>query len=162
SDSVARRFLRSRHGSRARASATVSALSSIVPVVGSTRGGFGSNFKTSMQLTNSTPWPIKGTLVFHPAGRSALDGDPSLPYSLSNFQTLSYEDVVAQLGQNGLGSMDVMSTSSAAPIITVRVYNDGGAAGTSGFIEEVAGPEAALQFGALTLTATPAAAVNRR
>ena len=162
SGSFAGGLLRSGYEFGARASAAASVLTSIVPVVGSTRGGFGSNFKTSMQLTNSTPWPIKGTLVFHPAGRSALDGDPSLPYSLSNFQTLSYEDVVAQLGQNGLGSMDVMSTSSAAPIITVRVYNDGGAAGTSGFIEEVGGPEAALQFGEITLIATPVDAVNFR
>jgi len=155
-------LLRTGYEFGARASAAASVLTSIVPAVGSTRGGFGSNFKTSMQLTNTTPWPIKGNLVFHPAGRSALDSDPSLSYSLSNFQTLSYEDVVAQMGQSGLGSMDVMSTSSAAPVITVRVYNDGGAAGTSGFIEEVQGPEAALQFGEITFIATPADAVNFR
>ena len=154
--------LRSGYEFGARASAAASVLSGIVPVVGSTRGGFGSNFKTSMQLTNMTPWPIKGTLVFHPAGRSALDGDPSLPYSLSNAQTIFYEDVVAQLGQSGLGSMDVLTTSSAAPIITVRVYNDGGTAGTSGFIEELGAPSEALQFGEFTFIATPADATNFR
>jgi hypothetical protein len=155
-------LLRSGYEFGARASAAASVLTSIVPAVGSTRGAFGSNFKTSMQLTNATPYPIKGTLVFHPAGRSAQDGDPSLPYNLNNFQTVFHEDVVAEMGQNGLGSLDVMSTSSAAPIITVRVYNDGGAAGTSGFTEDVLPPTAALQFGEISLLAIPADATNFR
>lgn len=155
-------FLRSGYEFGARASAAVSVLTSIVPVVGSTRGGFGSNFKTSMQLTNAAANPIKGTLVFHPAGRSAQDGDPSLPYSLSTSQTIFYEDVVAQIGQSGLGSMDVMSTASAAPIITVRIYNDGGIAGTSGFTEDVLPPTAALQHEEWSLLAIPADATNFR
>jgi hypothetical protein len=146
----------------ARASAAPSVLTSIVPAVGSTHGAFGSNFKTSMQLTNATPYPAKGTLVFHPAGRSAQEGDPSLQFSLSNFQTVFYDDVVAQMGQSGLGSLDVMSTSSAAPIATVRVYNDGGTAGTSSFTEDVLPPEAALQFGEITLVTIPADLTNFR
>jgi len=145
----------------ARASANASVRAGIVPVVGSTRGGFGSNFKTSLQMTNVSPYPIKGTLVFHPAGRSGQDSDPSLAYSLNNAQSVFYEDVVAQMGQSGLGSIDVMSTSSAAPIITVRIYNDGGTAGTSGFTEDVFPPATALHT-EFTIIATPADAANFR
>jgi len=115
----------------ARASADVSVVSNIIPVVGSARGGFGSNFKTATQLTNISSFPIKGSLVFHPASRSGVATDPSLPYNLNAFHSVFYEDVIAQMGQTGLGSIDVVSTTSSAPIITVRVYNDGGAvAGT--------------------------------
>ena len=67
------------------------------------------------------------------------------------------------MGQSGLGSIDVMSTTSAAPVITVRIYNDGGAtAGTSGFTEDVVAPEAALRREEIVLLAIPADAVNFR
>jgi len=146
----------------ARASAAVSVLTNVVTVTGSARGGFGSNFKTSTQLTNFTSFPIKGNLVFHPAGRSAAAGDPSLAYNLDAFRTIYYDDVIAQMGQSGLGSLDVMSTTSAPPIITVRIYNDGGTTGTSGFTEDVLPPEAALQREEFVLLAIPADLVNFR
>lgn len=146
----------------ARASTAVSVLTNVVTVAGSTRGGFGSNFKTSTQLTNFTSFPIKGNLVFHPAGRNATPSDPSLAYNLDAFGTVYYEDVINQMGQSGLGSIDVMSTTSAPPIITVRIYNDGGTAGTSGFTEDVLPPEAALQREELVLLAIPSDPVNFR
>ena len=139
----------------ARASAAVSVLSNVITVAGSARGGFGSNFKTSAQLANISAFPIKGNLVFHPAGRSAAAGDPSLAYNLNGFDTIYYDDVIAQMGQSGVGSLDVMSTTSAAPVISVRVYNDAGPTGTSGFTEDVLPPEAALQREELVLLAIP-------
>jgi len=146
----------------ARASAAVSVLSNVITVAGSARGGFGSNFKTSAQLANISAFPIKGNLVFHPAGRSAAAGDPSLAYNLNGFDTIYYDDVIAQMGQSGVGSLDVMSTTSAAPVISVRVYNDAGAAGTSGFTEDVLPPEAALQREELVLLAIPSDPANFR
>jgi hypothetical protein len=147
----------------ARASAGVGVLSNVIPVAGSSRGAFGSNFKTSAQMTNFTSFPIKGNLVFHPAGRIGLASDPSLAYNLGGFSTISYDDVINQMGQSGLGSIDVMSTTSAAPVITVRIYNDGGAtAGTSGFTEDVVAPEAGLQREEIALLAIPSDAVNFR
>ena len=147
----------------ARASAGVGVLSNVIPVAGSSRGGFGSNFKTSTQITNFTSYPIKGNLVFHPAGRSGVAGDPSLAYNLGGFSTVYYDDVINQMGQSGLGSIDVMSTTSAAPVITVRIYNDGGAtAGTSGFTEDVVAPEAALRREEIVLLAIPSDAANFR
>jgi len=147
----------------ARASAGVTVLSNVIPVVGSSHGAFGSNFKTSAQLTNFTPFPIKGNLVFHPAGRIGVASDPSLAFNLDGVNTVYYDDVIDAMGQSGLGSIDVMSTTSAAPVITVRIYNDGGAtAGTSGFTEEVLAPEAALQREEFVLLAIPSDAVNFR
>ena len=55
-----------------------------------------------------------------------------------------------------------MSTTSAAPVITVRIYNDGGAAGTSGFTEDVVAPEAGLQREEIVLLAIPSDAANFR
>jgi len=147
----------------ARASAAVSVLTNVLTVAGSARGAFGSNFKTSAQLANISAFPIKGNLVFHPAGRSAAAGDPSLSYNLNGFDTVYYDDVIAEMGQSGVGSLDVMSTTSAPPVISVRVYNDGGSvAGTSGFTEDVLPPEAALQRNELVMLAIPSDAVNFR
>lgn len=146
----------------ARASVAVSVLSNVITVAGSARGGFGSNFKTSTQLVNITSFPIKGNLVFHPAGRSAAADDPSLSYNLNGFDTVYYDDVIAQMGQSGVGSLDVLSTTSAAPVISVRVYNDGGTAGTSGFTEDVLPPEAALQREEFVMLAIPSDPANFR
>lgn len=147
----------------ARASVGVGVLSNVIPVAGSSRGAFGSNFKTSAQITNFTSFPIKGNLVFHPAGRIGVASDPSLPYNLNGFSTVYYDDVINQMGQSGLGSIDVMSTTSAAPVIAVRIYNDGGAtAGTSGFSEDVVAPETGLQREQLVLLAIPSDATNFR
>jgi hypothetical protein len=147
----------------ARASAGVSVLSNVIPAAGSTRGAFGSSFKTSTQITNFTSFPIKGNLVFHPSGRSGVAGDPSLAYNVEGFSTVYYDDVINQMGQSGLGSVDVMSTSSPAPVVTVRIYNDGGAtAGTSGFTEEALAPEAALGRGEFVLLAIPSDPANFR
>jgi hypothetical protein len=162
SGSFATGNLRTGHEFGARASAGSSVLTHVIPVVGSVRGGFGSNFKTAAQIFNPTPYPIKGKLVFHPAGRSALPGDPSLDYNIANFQTASYEDVVAQMGQSGLGSIDVLSTSSPAPIVTVRIYNDLGTAGTAGFVEETVRPRFALHQGEIAHLAIPADTTNFR
>ena len=45
------------------------------------------------------------------------------------------------MGITGLGSLDLMLPSaSASPVIVTRVFNDAGAAGTSGFNEEAVDP----------------------
>jgi hypothetical protein len=98
-------------------------------------GAAGSNFKTAMQLVNPGLATIQGRLIFHPAGRAASSGDPSIPYSIPTQQMVNFPDVVAALGQSGLGSIDVKASSSYAPLVVTRVFNDGGAAGTAGFTE---------------------------
>jgi hypothetical protein len=146
-----------------RASTSADVLEGHVIVVGSSRGGFGSNFKTAMQITNPYTAPITGKLVFHPAGVSASAADPFLPISLPSLSTVDYDDVVATLGRNGLGSMDIITTNSHPPIVTTRIYNDNGTSGTAGTAEDVqTQSETALKDFAIGQLTTPADLTNYR
>jgi hypothetical protein len=108
-----------------------------IPVAGAVLGNFGSFFRTSVQLLNPGPTPSSGRLVFHPAGVSGQPSDPSLDWSLAPGQVVSFPDVVESLGVSGLGSIDVLvDEGQPIPIVITRVFNDAGAAGTSGFTEQ--------------------------
>jgi hypothetical protein len=112
-----------------------------ITVAGSVQGGFGSNFKTAVQISNPNFSAISGYFVFHPAGVPASASDPSIGWTLQPAQTASYDDIVAAMGQTGLGSMDLYVSPGAAPPVTVaRVFNDAGPDGTTGFTEAVIKP----------------------
>src|SRR5262249_39559069 len=88
------------------------------------------------QLFNGGTTPSSGRLVFHPAGASGQSTDPSMQWSLQAGQVVSYADIVATMGQAGLGSMDLyVESGMPIPIVLTRIYNDAGASGTSGFTE---------------------------
>ena len=110
--------------------------SRVLPVVGSTAGVGGSFFRTALQLHNATVLPISGRIVFHQSGDSGKSSDPALSYSLSPGQTQSIADLLPAMGRSGLGSADIEVTAGHVPTMTVRVFNDAGAAGTLGFTEE--------------------------
>jgi hypothetical protein len=132
---------------QATGSATES-VSRVIPVVISTGGLFGSFFRTGVQVLNPGPGAstIAGRFVFHPAGVSGNLSDPSLPISVNAGQTISYTDILATMGQSGVGSMDlVLPDGSQVPVVVVRVYNDGGAAGTTGFTEDLVDPSGTIQ-----------------
>lgn len=105
----------------------------VLPIVGSTAGAGGAKFKTSLTLRGVS---LKGKLVFHPAGRAASATDPSLPYNLGvTSQPIVYDDVVAAMGQSGLGSIDIVPDLDAdgrVPRIEARMFNEttGGTFGT--------------------------------
>ena len=63
------------------------------------------------------------------------------------------------MGQSGIGSLDVVATTGAAPVVSARVYNDGGAAGTNGFTEDALKPSEALSIGAHAVLIGPFDAV---
>lgn len=113
----------------------------ILTVVGSTGGSLGSNFKTSAQLLNSSEGAtINGRLIFHQAGRAGLPADPSLLFTVLPGQVVTYPDLVAAMGQTGLGSIDIVTPPGAPlPLIVTRIYNDAGSGGTAGFFEDVIG-----------------------
>jgi streptogramin lyase len=134
----------------------------ILPVVGSTPGAGGTFFKTSVQLHNSTSSAISGRIVFHPSGVAGSDSDPALSYSLAPGQTQSFADLLPAIGQSGLGSADVQVTSGSAPVATVRVFNDAGPSGTTGFTEDLMRPEEALQAGQQGVLLVPADLVAYR
>jgi len=114
-----------------------------IPVVGSTAGSLGSNFKTSLQLLFGGPGSgsITGKLVFHPASTSGTSSDPTVTYTVAAGQVVTYPDIVATFGRSGLGSVDLITTPAATkPVIITRVYNDAGTLGTSGLTEDVIDP----------------------
>jgi hypothetical protein len=131
----------------------------VIPAAGSTPGNFGSFFRTGVQLSNSTAEMITGRFVYHPAGVSGSSTDPSLSFTVPPRSTVSYDDVVQTMGQSGLGSLDVVAPSGASvPVVVARVYNDAGAAGTSGFTEEaiyVTGDEHLLTSASIALLVAP-------
>jgi len=107
-------------------------LRAIVPVVGSTAGAHGSNFKTSLQLYNRSVREMRGSLVIRPAGATSDAENRSLPYVLAPHQTVGFEDIVASAGITGLGSLDFLVEQGGVPTIVARAYNDGGETGTTG------------------------------
>lgn len=129
---------------------------SVVPVVGSTPGVGGSFFRTSVQLHNPTSSVISGRIVFHPSGLSGSGADPSLFYTLSPGQTQSIVDLLPAMGRSGLGSADIETTSGTFPAATVRVFNDAGVAGTTGFTEDAMRAEDALRVGSSGVLLLPA------
>lgn len=106
----------------------------VLPAVGSTPGVGGAMFRTSIQLYNETGGTIRGRIVYHAGGTSGSENDPFLPYVLTPGETISYLDLLPAMGiTSGLGSVDLVPDSgNALPLFVTRVYNDGGASGTSG------------------------------
>lgn len=115
-------------------------VAAVLPVVGSTAGSFGSNFKTSLQMANGFTAggsTITGRLVLRRQGTPGSSSDPSIPITIPPNSVVSFSDVVAAFGFTGLGSIDfVLPTSQNMPAVVARVYNDIGAtAGTAGLSE---------------------------
>jgi hypothetical protein len=111
----------------------------VVPVVGSTPGAFGSYFKTAIQIYNPNATGFTFRVVFHPGGISGGPGDPSAPLTVPGGTVFYTADFLPAIGvPTGLGSLDIfIPAGETRPTAgTERVYNDGGAAGTSGFNED--------------------------
>ena len=113
----------------------------ILPVAGSTPGAFGSYFRTALQLSNPSATPLEGRLVFHPSGPTSSPNDPSLPFVVGAFSTFTNDDIVAAMGETGIGTLDVVvPTLTGVPLITARVYADAPDGGTFGFTQETIDP----------------------
>ncbi len=134
----------------------------IVPAAGAVQGST-AFFRTSLQMINPTSSTITGTLVFHKQLQSAAPGDPSLAFTLLPNQATSYPDVIASMNTSGLGSLDVLTNGGAIPVISARVFSDGGSvAGTSGFSEEGVSPNDALDFFSRGILLIPSDLTNFR
>lgn len=122
---------------------------SVLVVAGSLAGNAGSLFRTSLQLHNPRSAAVSGKLVFHPAGLSASPNDPSLAYSIAPGKSLAFADLLPAMGvSGGIGSVDLVGDpASPLPLAIARVFNDGGASGTTGLTEEAMLPSEALIAG---------------
>jgi hypothetical protein len=131
----------------------------IVPVVASIPGVPPSLFKTGFQMHNSAASTLAGRLVFHPQGVAGSGADPSFDFSLAAGQTQSFDDLLPAMGQNGprIGSLDIVTPVGApAPVVAARVFNDGGAGGTTGFTMSAASSDSILEAGDHGVLFTPA------
>jgi hypothetical protein len=102
---------------------------SIIPLVGSTPGINGANFKTSLRLRNPNGEDMTGKLVFHPLGVPGSAADLSISYELHNrADVVEYADVVKEFGFTGLGSLDIVpdvhGTLASIPRAEVRLFNE--------------------------------------
>lgn len=98
---------------------------SVIPVAGSTTGYGGTTFTTSAQITNTTASRVSGTIVFHPQGQSASAGDPRMSYTLNAFETRTFSDLMSSIGTTGVGSLEVVPSEGAAPVITAQILDGG-------------------------------------
>ena len=153
-------FLHNGTSMMARASSDASVVAAVIPVVGSTAGG-STFFRTAIQAFSAGGTIITGKFIFHPAGRSALPSDPSMDYTYGTSAS-SIPDLVAAMGQTGLGSLDIVPTSGPPPRVIVRIFSDSGASGTSGFTTEPFPPDQALEFGDVVHLVAPSDLTNYR
>jgi len=101
----------------AAAQISVKPADAIIPVVGSTFGQSNAHFKTELQLANRSDIASSGWLIYRPAGLLRR-------YELPAFATLSFADVVGEMGGSGLGSLDVLVDGGTLPTIVARAYDD--------------------------------------
>jgi hypothetical protein len=134
----------------------------VVPVIGSTAGALGSFFRTSFQLHNPHDDVISGTFVFHPMGRAGAADDPHLDYVLAPGETVVIGDLLSAMSQSGLGSLDLHTQTGEIPETAIRVFNDGGEAGTTGMTQETLLPRRALQPGETGVLLAPVSTVAAR
>lgn len=134
----------------------------IIPVVGSLPGSGGSFFRTSIQLYNGSTAPISGRMLFHPRGVSGRNKDAALNYALAPGQSVEYIDVVAAMGESGLGTLDVVADGGALPVTFARLFNDHGDGGTSGMSIDGISPREALSKGSRTVLLVPSDLTSSR
>jgi hypothetical protein len=134
----------------------------VVPVVGSTAGAEGASFRTALQMHNPSEAPSRGHLLFRAAGAPGLSPAPRLEWELAPYGVVSYDDVVAQMGASGLGSLDVVVASGALPVVLARAFDDGEAAGTKGVSIPALREEEAIGAGQRVTLIAPADPLRAR
>jgi hypothetical protein len=120
-----------------------STVDGVFPVAASAPAAFNTSFKTSIKLHNPYESPISGTLIFRRQAVPGSSADPTLNYTLAPYETRDYPDLLSAMGQTGLGSIDLIATTSLVPVATARVYNDRDPMGI-GAHENLIGPELAI------------------
>lgn len=95
---------------------------SVIPIVASSAGVGGSQFETTVQLTNPYEFAISGVLVLRTTGGT---GDPSLPYSLAPHATLAFNNIMQSFGRTGIGSIDILPAIGPPPVAAVRIHEVG-------------------------------------
>jgi hypothetical protein len=99
-----------------------------IPALVSATGLFGTTFKTAGQISNPYATMISGNVVFHPAGLQQSASDLVLAYTLNPFETRTSSDVMASFGTTGLGWLEIIPATDAAPAPFFRIEDGAGGA----------------------------------
>ncbi|HEX3581875.1 MAG TPA: hypothetical protein VH087_08950, partial [Thermoanaerobaculia bacterium] len=140
----------------------LSTSTAVIPVAGSLPGNFGSFFRTAVQMFNPLSSTMHVRVVFHTQGQNGADTDPSMQVSLAPGETRYYSDILPSLGQSGLGSLDLVPLDGALPLVVARIYNDGGAKGTTGMTLGAVVADDALQAGDTAVLVAPSSTSDFR
>jgi hypothetical protein len=97
----------------------------LVPIVGATRGAHGTEFRTSAQLSNPGDGELTGYVVFHPAGVEASDSDPRVAYKLTPYESHALPNIMETIGVSGIGSLEIVPEHGAAPASVFRIETGG-------------------------------------
>jgi hypothetical protein len=127
----------------------------VIPLVGNVRGAGGSLFRTTVHLVNSTDEIMQGELTFIDRSLAAV------PYRLSPGE-IRFIDSLLPVGYAGLTSANVRRLSGPLPVVVAHVFNDGGAAGTSGLIQRAIPVQETLVTGDRAVLIAPLDAVATR
>ena len=102
-------------------------VAAVLAIGGAGPGNYGSFFRTVIQMHNAADAPSSGNLVVRPMG----GGEPrTFGYALAPRET---RDISATLDVSGFITADLVSLTGAVPQTSVRVFNDAGTDGRSGF-----------------------------
>jgi hypothetical protein len=102
-------------------------VAAVLAVGGAGPGNFGSFFRTVVQMHNPSEQPSSGNLIVRPMG----GGEPrTFGYALAPHET---RDLTATFDVTGFITADLVSLTGAIPLTSVRVFNDAGQQGRSGF-----------------------------
>jgi hypothetical protein len=130
---------------------------SIVPVIASVAGAFGSRFETSLQLGNPEPFALAGRFVLHTA-----EGSREIPYLIGGQSV----DVIPNAGQafafSGPASLDVIPMIGPAPRVLARIFDTSHGASTRGEMIEQVPVRDALQAGERAVLVSGNRSLNQR
>jgi hypothetical protein len=116
--------------------------SSIIPVVTSSAGAFGSRFETSLQLSNPYAYTVAG--VMNVIGATSTK---TLPYQLEAFESKTYPSLMTAAGATGAATLDIDAAVGPSPVAIVRIYDTSRSAGSGGTIIKQLTPDDALRTG---------------
>ncbi|HEV7765412.1 MAG TPA: Calx-beta domain-containing protein [Thermoanaerobaculia bacterium] len=124
-------------------------VTAILVITGSGPGANGSFFRTMLQLHNPTDHALAGIFVFHPMGGGE---DRRSAYALNEHETRTMGE---ELNFSGFGSIDVAPLFGDLPEMSMRIFNDAGSNGTSGFTTTLVRVSEAIRAGQRAILIAP-------
>jgi CSLREA domain-containing protein len=133
-----------------------SGVAAVLVIGGSGPGSLGSFFRTVLQLHNASDAPSTGNLIVRPMG----GGEPrTFGYALAPRET---RDLAATIDVTGFVTADLVALTGAVPRTSVRVFNDAGEHGRTGFTATLVPVSRAITTGKRAIVIAPDDAASTR